>query len=150
MAARQPLYIAGVLGLLGGALFLYLQFEARRPARDVPLSPEAQNYVHNHYLQLSEVTMKATESYVGQNLVEIEGQIANMGDRPVDVVELYCYFYDAYGQMVFRPRLAIVDAKMGGLKPGQAKPFRLPFDEIPQSWNQKMPQLVIAGLKFQG
>jgi len=34
------------------------------------------------------------------------------------------------------------------LKPGETKSFRLPFDEIPGSWNQVMPQLVIAGVKF--
>ena len=37
---------------------------------------------------------------------------------------------------------------MGGLKPGETKSFRLPFDDLPQSWNQSMPQLVIAGVKF--
>jgi hypothetical protein len=36
----------------------------------------------------------------------------------------------------------------GGLKPGETKSFRLPFDDLPDSWNQAMPQLVIAGVKF--
>ena len=33
--------------------------------------------------------------------------------------------------------------KMGGLKPGEEKSFRLPFDTVPESWNQSMPGLVI-------
>ena len=37
---------------------------------------------------------------------------------------------------------------VGGLKPGETKSFRLPFDDLPASWNQAMPQLVIAGVKF--
>ena len=74
--------------------------------------------------------------------------VANTGDRPIDIVEVYCVFSDTYGQMMFRPRVAIVNAKMGGLKPGETKSFRLPFDAIPDSWNQKMPQLVIAAVKF--
>jgi hypothetical protein len=37
---------------------------------------------------------------------------------------------------------------MGGLKPGETKSFRLPFDNLPDSWNQGMPQLVIASVKF--
>ena len=81
-------------------------------------------------------------------VVEIEGKIGNTGDRPLDVVEIYCMFYDTYGQMVLQPRVPIVSARMGGLKPGETKSFRLPFDEIPESWNQAMPQLVIAGVKF--
>jgi hypothetical protein len=50
--------------------------------------------------------------------------------------------------MVLRSRVPIVSQRMGGLKPGETKSFRLPFDEIPESWNQAMPQLVIAGVKF--
>jgi hypothetical protein len=80
--------------------------------------------------------------------VEIEGKIANAGDRPLDTVEIYCVFRDPYGQLVLRRRLAIVSPRMGGLKPGETKSFRLPFDDLPASWNQAMPQLVIAGVKF--
>ena len=31
----------------------------------------------------------------------------------------------------------------------ETKPFRLPFDNIPESWNQTMPQLVMARIEFQ-
>ncbi len=141
-----PVYIVAAACLLGGGLFLYLQHAPRQTAKELPLSPEAKAYVRN--LRLSDVSMKATENYALQALVEIEGKIANAGDRPLESVEIYCYFYDSYGQMVFRPRVAIVTTRMGGLKPGETKTFRLPFDEIPPSWNQTMPQMVIAGVKF--
>jgi hypothetical protein len=103
-------------------------------------------------LQLADVGMKGTDCYVGQTIVEIVGNITNGGARGLDTVEIYCIFYDAYGQLVLRKRLPIVGGgvhgKTGGLKPGETKAFRLPFDELPQSWNQAMPQLVIAGMKF--
>jgi hypothetical protein len=63
-------------------------------------------------------------------------------------VELYCVFQDGYDQTTLRQRVPIVSPKMGGLKPGETKSFRLPFDNLPDSWNQKMPQLVIASVKF--
>ena len=141
-------YIAGSVALLGAALFAFLLLRGNRPVPDLPLSDEAKAYVRNQSLQLEDVTMKATESYVKQNLVEIEGKIGNAGDRPISVVEVYCYFRDASGQPVYRPRVAIVNTGMGGLKPGETKSFRLPFDEVPQSWNQSMPNLVIAAVKF--
>ena len=143
-----PVYIGIAVFLLGGALFAYLQFAPRPAAKQIPLSAEAKSYVGN--LRLSDVSMKATQNYALQTVVEIEGKIGNAGDRPLEAVEIYCIFYDSYGQMVFRPRVAIVTTKMGGLKPGETKAFRLPFDEIPHSWNQTMPQMVIAGVQFQG
>jgi len=63
-------------------------------------------------------------------------------------VELYCVFQDYRGQVNLRQRVAIVSPQMGGLKPGETKSFRLPFDNLPDSWNQTMPQLVIASVKF--
>ncbi len=144
--AGLPMYIIAAVLVIGGALFYYLQFATGRQAADLPLTPEAKEYVRS--LQLSDVEMKASESYFKQVVVEIDGKIANGGDRNLALVEIYCIFRDAYGQLVLRKRVSIVSPKMGGLKPGETKSFRLPFDEIPDSWNHAMPQLVIAGIKF--
>jgi hypothetical protein len=142
---RLPIYVVAAVVVLGGAMFAYL--ERSKPASaDLPLTPEAKVYVRS--LRLSDVDMKASESYFKQVVVEISGKIENAGDRNLGVVEIYCVFYDTYGQLVLRKRLSIVSERMGGLKPGETKSFRLPFDEIPESWNHVMPQLVIAGIKF--
>ena len=140
------LYVAGALVLLGGAVFGYLQYSSRQSAEKLALTPEAKAYVQN--LQLSDVEMKATDSYLSQRVIEIQGKIGNAGARSLEVVEIYCIFRDIYGQTILRARVPIVGRRAGGLKPGETKSFRLPFDEIPGSWNQVMPQLVIAGVKF--
>jgi len=57
-------------------------------------------------------------------------------------------FKDSYDQVILRQRVAIVTKKMGGLAPGEIKTFRLPFDTIPESWNQALPQIVIARIEF--
>ena len=140
------LYVAAALVLLGGAVFAYLQYSSKQSAEKLALTPEAKAYVQN--LQLSDVEMKATDSYLSQRVIEIQGKIGNAGTRPLEVVEIYCIFRDVYGQTILRARVPIVGGRAGGLKPGETKSFRLPFDEIPGSWNQVMPQLVIAGVKF--
>jgi hypothetical protein len=141
-----PVYIAGALAVLGLIAFLYIEYVAKRTPNDAPLTPEAKAYVKN--LKLSDVDIKANKSYLNQMIVEINGKIGNAGARALDTVEIYCVFYDSYGQLVLRSRVPIVSPRMGGLKQGETKTFRLPFDEIPESWNQQMPQLVIAGVKF--
>lgn len=97
---------------------------------------------------LSGVEMKATESFGGQQLVEITGMITNKGARNLQRVDLNCVFYDPYGQIILRETVPIVRADKGGLKAGETKPFRLPFDAVPKAWNQVMPQLVMAGIVF--
>ncbi len=140
--------VGGLVLVLGLAGFWYLDHSSKQPpAAPPPLTTEARTYVHN--LKLSDVEIKAHESYLKQSVVEIVGNIGNAGDRTLKSVELNCVFYDAYGQVVLRERVPIVSPKIGSLAPAETKPFRLPFDNIPESWNQAMPQLVIAGITFQ-
>lgn len=146
-ASRLPLFILAAVVILGAAAVAYLERSKPAPA-DLPLTPEAKAYVAN--LKLSGVEMKGSQSYFNQVVIEIDGKITNAGARNLSVVEIYCIFYDSYGQLVLRKRLPIVSERMGGLKPSETKSFRLPFDEIPESWNRAMPQLVIAGIKFSG
>ena len=110
---------------------------------DTPPSAEAKAYVRN--LALSEVGMKATENYAGQILTEIVGTVTNKGDRTVNVADVTCVFYDAYGKEVLRERAPLVRKP---LKPGETRAFRLPFDAIPATWNNQMPQLVIARIEL--
>jgi hypothetical protein len=144
----RPVAVVIVLALAAGlAGFLYLDRAAKQPPpKAPPLTPEAVAYVR--YLKLSDVKMSAHESYLKQSVVEITGNIENAGDRKLDLVEIKCVFWDAYGQVVLRERVPIVSQKTGGVAPGETKPFRLPFDDIPESWNQMLPQLVIARIDF--
>jgi hypothetical protein len=142
MTSKTGLYILVIALVLAGGLIWYVN----RPHAAVdaaPLSGDAKAYVRN--LQLTDVTMKATESYVGQTVTEIEGKISNSGSRTVQHADVYCVFYNSYGEVILRERVPIV---AGGLKPGEMRTFRLPFDDIPGAWNNQMPQLVIARIEF--
>jgi hypothetical protein len=136
-----------VVLLVGGAAAWYFS-QPRENANQAPvLTPEAKAYVRN--LKLGGVELKATDSAMAKSLIEIVGNITNNGDRKLKLVELNCIFYDPYNQVVLRERVAIVRPKAGGIAPGETKAFRMPFDNMPGSWNQAMPQLVIAQIQFE-
>ena len=140
--------VIGLVLVLGLGGFLFLDRAAKKePPAPPPLTGDARAYARN--LKLTNVEMKAQESYLKQSVVEIVGNIQNVGDRMVKTVEINCVFYDSYGQVVLRERVPIVSPKIGSVAPEQVKPFRLPFDSIPESWNQMMPQLVMAAIEFQ-
>jgi hypothetical protein len=136
-AAATVIVLAGIL--------VYLS----RPTKDggsPPVSAEAKAYVSK--LTLSDVTMQATENFMKQRVVEIEGKIANGGDRALQGIDVYCLFYDVGGREIHRERVPILNRKGPPLRPGDTRPFRLPFDTLPEGWNQAMPRLVIAGINF--
>ncbi|MBV8897357.1 MAG: hypothetical protein JO051_12655 [Acidobacteriaceae bacterium] len=143
----KALLVAGVLVVL--ALIAAAIYLARTPASttsDATASAEAKAYLPN--LQLTDVSMKATENFMKQQVLEIEGKITNKGPRPLEGVEIYCYFSGVDGRTVYRERVPIVQAKGAALKPGEVRNFRLPFDSLPDTWNQALPHMVIAQITF--
>ena len=108
-------------------------------------------------INLENPKMESHESYLQQSIVEIAGNILNAGDRPIDSVEVTWLFKEPgaimpdgqlYQEMIWRERTFLVTRKMGGLAPGQFRPFKVSFDNIPETWNQAMPTLYIAGIQF--
>jgi hypothetical protein len=150
LAVNKGVLVAAALVAVGAAGFGYLERASKQPPPpSPPLTDEAKTYVRERHLILTDVNMSAHEDYFKQRIVEITGQIQNAGLRPLRLVEINCVFYDPYGQVVLRQRTPIVSPKAGGLSPGITKSFRLPFDNIPESWNNVMPQMVIARIDFQ-
>lgn len=147
--------VIGAVMVAGLAGFFYLQSAAKRPpAAPPPLTGPARDYVK--YLKFVSADgqtveapqMQAHESYMKLSVVEITGNIQNTGDRVLELVEINCVFTDPYGNVLLRERVPIAGKKMGKLAPGETKPFRLAFDNVPESWNQAMPLMVIARIDF--
>jgi len=135
-----------VLAIAVGTVWFFMLRSPSGPPEPPGLTSEAKAYTK--FLGLADVEMSAHDSFMQSTLVEIKGKITNKGDRPLKVVEINCVFYDPYLQVIHRERVAIVRAKEGPLPPSQTREFRLPFDAIPQTWNQVSPQLVIANIEF--
>jgi hypothetical protein len=120
----------------------YLSRPAPAPPDEGGATANAKAYLSN--LELSNVDMQATENFMKQQVVEVQGNIANHGARKLALIEVYCLFFGADGKEIYRERLPIVR----GLGPQETRSFRLPFDGLPERWNQAMPKLVIAKISF--
>lgn len=81
--------------------------------------------------------------------MEILGNVTNKGGKTVKLVEVVCVFRDTNGVEMQRERAYVVGGRLGSLGPGKTLPFRLPFDNLGESWNQAMPSLVIAQIQFE-
>lgn len=126
--------IFGILACAGGC--------SRQKAQPT-LTPEGKAYVKN--LQLSDVSMQESDSLANQTLTEILGNIKNTGDRTVTRVDVTCIFFDPNGKPMYQERVAMVKST---LRPNEMRNFRLAFDAVPEGWNKRLPQLVIALVVF--
>lgn len=141
-----PIVVCLIVGIGLVIALLYVSGPVTNPVSNGRAAPEARAYVGN--LALSDVTLQASENFMKQRVVEIQGKIANNGPRALDSIDVYCLFYGADGREVYRERLPIVRARGRALDPHETRSFRLPFDNLPDDWNQAMPKLVIAQITF--
>lgn len=141
-----PVAICVVVAIALVIALLYLSKPVSKPVDTGRASPEARAYVGN--LALSDVKMQAAENLMQQRVVEVRGSITNNGPRPLESVDVYCLFYGVDGRELHRERLPIVRSKAKSLNAHETRSFRLPFDNLPDGWNQAMPKLVIAQITF--
>ncbi len=92
--------------------------------------------------------MQASENFMRQQVIEITGKIKDAGPRSLKSVDVFCLFFGVDGREIHRERLPIVSASNNPLRPGEIRSFRLPFDSLPEGWNQTLPRMVIAQITF--
>ena len=146
MAAASKLPI--LLGVLvaGGLGSLVIFGPKTKPPVQPVLTAEAKQYLTN--LALSDVNMTAADSTLKLSLLEITGKITNKGPRAIEQVQVTCLFHEPNLQVIKRERVTVIGSRTGALEPGATKSFRLNFDDVPETWNQTMPDLVIAQIIF--
>ena len=144
-APWKPILLGVVaIGAAAGVL-LYLQ-QAGQDDSQAVLTDAARAYLPN--LDLNNVTMQARDDALGQTLLEITGEITNLGERELLVVEANCVFRDVNGTEIERQVAALVSERTGALSPGDTQTFRMAFDSVPEGWNQIVPDLFIAQIQF--
>ena len=147
---RLPL-LPVVSGVLVLAMAVSGLFYLNRPARkNLGIGPTTDAKAYLSHLDLKDVTMKASENFMNQQVVEVEGTIGNNGPRPLRSIEVFCLFYGVDGHELYRKRVPVLSSGGPALKPGEARHFRLPFDNLPEGWNQALPKMVIAQINFAG
>ncbi len=144
--AARLLILAVVVAGAGAFALLEWRAGADRPVEQVVLTEEARSYLGS--LDLEGVEMAAMDNALGQTLVEITGTIRNSGERQVRSIRLNCVFFGVHGVELHRVLSSIVRPS-DGLAPGGERSFRLPFDDIPDGWNQVLPSLYIAEIVFE-
>lgn len=138
--------LIGVLAVAAAAAGLVYLQQMSQDDSEAVLTDAARAYLSN--LDLNNVNMEARDDALGQTLLEITGDITNLGERAVLVVEANCVFRAVDGTEIVRQRSALVSERSGVLQPGDTQTFRMAFDSVPDGWNQILPDLFIAQIRF--
>ena len=82
-----------------------------------------------------------------QDVKILQGDILNVGDRPVLAISAAIEFRDWNDRVALLETRPLLPSSPAGLKPAQTAHFELSFDRVPRSWNYQMPTVTVNGLK---
>jgi hypothetical protein len=149
--ATSTLVIAGlVVVAILGVLLLAGRKKAPQVIGIQPLAIYAAN------LPLSDLKMSESTSLSGGKSTFLDGRVRNTGNSIVSGVTVQVLFRNDENMppdvettplMLIRTRDPYVDTQMIGaapLKPGDEREFRLIFENVPNNWNQQMPEVRVV------
>jgi len=122
---------------------------ARQSGSQTLTGPSRDAVAYAEQLSVAELRMSAEENFLGQEVVYLDGKLANRGDKAVRQLTVRLYFRDTLNQVVLRDDQEVIKARSAPLLPGETREFRLLFDRIPDSWNQQVPQFQLLSLELQ-
>jgi hypothetical protein len=121
---------------------------------ELPLGPEEEAYGEN--ILIGQLELSRWENFLRQEVVYLDGVVANRGDRAIVALEVTLEFRDPHGQVVLREiirpigeQLSAFGAPQQPLDAGQSRGFRAGFEHMPADWNQGAPNIRITGLLLQ-
>lgn len=135
--------------LVAGVISYFLLF--RSSGRDSPNSiqvafgPQEQAYAPS--IHLGNFKMQEATNFLNQDVKILQGDILNVGDRPVLAISAAIEFRDWNDQVALRETRPLLPPSHVGLKPAQTAHFELSFDRVPRTWNYQMPTVTVNGLK---
>ncbi len=127
---------------IGGALVLgACRTNSARPIQEDP--------AYASQVALQDLHLSAELNFLGQQVTYLDGTAINKGSKTVRALKARLLFRDLMNQIVLREEQAIIPEGPVVLNPGQSRAFHINFDQIPDSWNQAVPEVQIVSLRTQ-
>ena len=137
---RIPMVVVvAVLVVLGVALAFFFLVPSQQDAS--PTIPLKDAPAYAAQIELSELQLSAAENFLGQQVVFLDGKIANQGSETVRLVQARLFFRDFMDQVILREEKELVSVRSQPLRPGEVQEFQLAFDRLPGSWNVQVPEI---------
>ena len=111
-----------------------------------PLPVGAAEQAHAGKVKLESLKMSRFANFLNQEVTYLDGDIVNGGDRPIAAIAVTVEFRNIENKVVLRQTQRPLNDHAAPLAPGERRPFRLAFEQIPDDWNMQYPSMQVTGL----
>ena len=133
--------------LIGTLMVLSACTQRSRPEKAGDGTAAGNDSAYKNRVEISHLGLAKGESYLGDSVYFVEGEIKNSGDRIVQRVELTLTFRDSLKQVVLRETRHALDYKASkGLEAQKTAKFQIGFDHLPKDWNNFLPEVQVTGV----
>ena len=102
---------------------------------------------YKNKIGISHLSLAKGESYLGDSVYFVEGEIKNNGNRVVQRVDLTLIFRDSLKQICLRETRRALEYKTSkGLEAQKSANFQIGFDHLPKDWNNFLPEVQVSGV----
>jgi hypothetical protein len=153
---RRPLitFVLGAVVFLAIGTSAWFLFHEPAPKTDlvqestikIKMTPPEQQYLAS--IHVKDISLSSAENFIHQEVIIVNGTVANAGPEAVAGLQLTVRFNDFDGQIALRETRTILGAQSPVLGPGQERSFEISFDRLPRSWNRQPPSILVANLSL--
>jgi len=134
------LLLAGFLMVCGG--------KSAGPGKESPVDA-AMAEAYKNKIEITHLGVARGENYLGDAIYYIQGKAKNLGDLPVQQLELTFKFRDLQKKVILGETRKALNYKGGGsLAPRTASEFQVGFEKLPGNWNYSLPEVVVSKVLF--
>jgi hypothetical protein len=110
-------------------------------------------------LPITGLTMSEASSFSGAKVTYIDGQVANTGKETITAITVQAGFHNELRQFSLRavmpltlirttePYVDVEPVSADPIQPGQHRQFRLIFDNVPEDWDQQVPEIRVISTR---
>ena len=98
--------------------------------------------------QLTHLSVATSENFARQKIYIISAYLKNAADKPIRMAEVKMTFTDYDGKAVEEYKQKILDRNQKPLPPGMETRFEIRQENLPRSWNYRVPITEITKIGY--
>jgi len=148
MNERRTPMIGAVVAFGVAAVAVWMLSGDNASTLDQKLTEVTEDAVLQNMVQLTRPSVATSENYVGHKIRLVAGTITNVADKPIRRVDIKMQFLDHDGKPVQEGVYPAFETNGRPLNPGQQHRFEIAFENLPQTWNYRVPVMQVVKIAY--
>ena len=140
--------VVSIIVVVGLLLLWAFSPSAEDKVAAAPLTEISETAAVQNYLQLSHLSIATSENFARQKIYVISGNLKNVSDKPVRMVEVKMAFTDFDGKPILDYSQKVLDRNQKPLAPGTQFRFEARQENLPRGWNYRVPITEVSKIGY--